>query len=84
MHFDVVSTDKDDRPKNVIPGVFKFDGPRLVLAYPIVRWVKWSATGESKERPQDFERRPGVVIAYLERCEHLEQSSVPEQIPKRP
>jgi hypothetical protein len=76
MRFDKISYGKGGKPDGVIPGIFKFDGPRLILAtpYSVRGWRKWDASGEYKDRPTDFERRPGVVIAVLERCEYLDQS----------
>jgi hypothetical protein len=86
MWCDTISTDKDGKPRSVIPGIFKFEGARLILAYPypVPGWTKWNPIGEYKERPTDFERRPGVMIAVLERCDYLEQYCPPERVPKSP
>jgi hypothetical protein len=84
MRFEIVATNKDGQPTFIVPGIFKFDGPRLILSYPYPApgWVKWNAKGDYPGRPQDFERRPGVVIAVLERCEYLDQYRSSEQVPK--
>ena len=74
----------DGSPSGVVPGVFKFDGPRLVLAYPTPGWQRWNASGEYPNRPKDFEPRPGVIIAVLERCDYLEQYRPPQRVPKLP
>ena len=86
MRCDTIATDKNEKPKSAIPGIFKFDGPRLILAYPVTNngWRPWSASGEYVDRPKDFEPRPGVVIAVMERCDRLEQYAPPEQVPQRP
>lgn len=83
MRFDAIATDNDDKPRNVIPGVFKFDGARLILAYPYTNhgWRKWNATGEYADRPKDFDPRPGVVIAVMERCQYQEQYRPQERVP---
>ena len=75
MWFETIATDKNGNPAHVIAGIFKFDGPRLVLAYG------YPAPGWRKPNPTDFEPRPGVVISVLERCEYLEQYSAPERVP---
>jgi hypothetical protein len=82
MRFEKFSMNADGTPSGVVPGIFKFDGPRLILAYPTLGWRRWNASGEYPNRPKDFEPRPGVVIAVLERCEYLDQYRPPERVPK--
>ena len=83
MRFDKYSMNADGTPSGVIPGIFKFDGARLILAYRNT-WRRWNASGEYADLPKDFERQPGVTIAVLERCEYRDQSRPPDRVPKRP
>ena len=85
MWFEKFSTNPlDGKPDGVLPGIFKFDGPRLILASPTPGWRRWNASGEYENRPKDFEPGPGVVIVVLERCEYRQQYAPPEHVPKRP
>lgn len=76
MRVDLVVEPQGDRPRHVLPGVFRFDGDRLVVA-----WGGWE-----DERPlepgEDYARRPtgfrstrqnGVTVEILRPCQSGDQ-----------